>query len=73
MSLQVSGGSDVAALGLAVETGAVSASGGSDVQVTVNRELAIQASGGSDVRYAGGGDVRAVSRSGGSGVTRVNP
>jgi hypothetical protein len=48
----------------------VHSSGGSDVQITVNKELNVSASGGSDVYYKGACSVRQLSASGGSDVIK---
>ncbi|MDP4263837.1 MAG: head GIN domain-containing protein [Bacteroidota bacterium] len=60
-----SGGSDLKGYGLVVDVCKLEASGGSDVYITVNKELSAVASGGSDIYYKGNGVVRDM-RSGGS-------
>jgi curli biogenesis system outer membrane secretion channel CsgG len=66
LNVHASGGSDFHGYDLAVDNCQASASGGSDVYVTVNKQLDASASGGSDIHYKGNGSVRE-SHSGGSG------
>jgi len=61
-----SGGSDLHGYDLATETCNVSATGGSDVHILVNKELTATASGGSDVYYKGAASVKQVSSGSGS-------
>ena len=70
-TVRVSGGSDYNRFGLQSTTADVSASGGSDVSVSVDGEISSSASGGSDVRYKGTARVTRASHSGGSGVHHV--
>jgi hypothetical protein len=65
-----SGGSDFLGQGLAADTVQAEANGGSDVYITVNKELNARASGGSDVYYSGTGVIRDISASGGSEVKK---
>jgi hypothetical protein len=58
LTIDASGGSDFKGYDLASDICNVEASGGSDVQVTVNKELSANASGGSDVYYKGTGLIR---------------
>jgi hypothetical protein len=71
-SLQVraSGGSDLHGFDLVAESCNISASGGSDTRITVNKELTVSASGGSDVYYRGTGNLKGIMTSGSSSVTR---
>ncbi|PJJ48544.1 head GIN domain-containing protein [Hymenobacter chitinivorans] len=62
----VSGGSDYHAFALQSTTAEVSASGGSDANISVDGELVSSASGGSDVRYKGGARLVSSQASGGS-------
>ncbi|TGE26449.1 head GIN domain-containing protein [Hymenobacter metallicola] len=64
--VSVSGGSDYHAYALQSTTAEVSASGGSDAEVSVDGELKSSASGGSDVRYKGSGRLVSSHASGGS-------
>lgn len=70
-TVRVSGGSDYNGFGLQSTTADVSASGGSDVSVSVDGEISSSASGGSDVRYKGTARVTRASHSGGGGVHHV--
>ncbi|MBJ6108816.1 DUF2807 domain-containing protein [Hymenobacter sp. BT523] len=71
-TVDVSGGSDYNGYNLQSTKADVRASGGSDVELTVDGELAASASGGSDVRYKGAARVANASHSGGSSVRRAN-
>lgn len=66
LTIDASGGSDFKGYDLVSEVCNVEASGGSDVHVTVNKELSANASGGSDVYYKGSGLIRDVKTSGSS-------
>lgn len=66
LKITASGGSDFRGFELMSETAEVEASGGSDVTITVNKELNITASGGSDVHYKGNASVKQVKSGGGS-------
>jgi hypothetical protein len=70
ITLVVSGGSDFNGYDLSADVANVQASGGSDVEITVNRELSASASGGSDVTYKGSGSIRDVKTSG-SNIKKV--
>ena len=70
ITLDVSGGSDFNGYDLSADIANVEASGGSDVEITVNRELSAHASGGSDVTYKGSGSVRDVKTTG-SNIRKV--
>jgi hypothetical protein len=64
--VDASGGSDFSGYGLSTDICSVDASGGSDVYITVNKELSAKASGGSDVHYKGTGLIRDLKTSGSS-------
>jgi len=64
LTIDASGGSDFKGYDLASDICNVEASGGSDVHVTVNKELSANASGGSDVYYKGTGLIRDLKTSG---------
>lgn len=64
--IDASGGSDFSGYELSADICNVEASGGSDVHVTVNKELSANASGGSDVFYKGSGLIRDIKTSGSS-------
>ena len=69
LKISASGGSDFDGYELVAETCTVSATGGSDVNITVNKELNATASGGSDVHYKGNATVKE-NKSGGSGIKK---
>ena len=66
LTIGASGGSDFKGYDLASDICNVEASGGSDVHITVNKELSANASGGSDVYYKGTGLIRDLKTSGAS-------
>lgn len=70
INITASGGSDIHAYELGSEYCTVSSSGGSDIYITVNKEIKADASGGSDVHYKGNASVTS-SKSGGSSVKKV--
>jgi hypothetical protein len=70
IQIDASGGSDCKAYELTVAKAKVSASGGSDVFITVDEELDARASGGSDVLYRGSVKNVNASTSGGSDIKR---
>lgn len=63
LTINASGGSDFSGYGLSADVCDVEASGGSDVYITVNKELSAHASGGSDVFYKGNGLIRDIKTS----------
>jgi Putative auto-transporter adhesin, head GIN domain len=70
VKIDVSGASDVKGYDMEVNYCDVEASGASDIQITVNKELSARASGASDIYYKGTGLIREVKSSGSSSVTR---
>lgn len=70
ISVEASGGSDFKGYELIADNCDVQASGGSDVYITVNKELNVHASGGSDVTYKGTGVIKNYSTSGSSDVRK---
>jgi hypothetical protein len=66
LTIDASGGSDFKGYDLVSDICNVEASGGSDIHVTVNKELSANASGGSDVYYKGTGLIRDLKTSGSS-------
>ena len=70
LTVDASGGSDFNGYNLVSETATVSASGGSDAEVTVNKQLTANASGGSDVSYKGSATAVTANKSGGSSVRK---
>lgn len=71
LTVDASGGSDFNGYDLVAETATIGASGGSDAEVTVTRQLTANASGGSDVRYKGGATNVTANKSGGSSVRKT--
>jgi Putative auto-transporter adhesin, head GIN domain len=72
LDIDASGGSDFKGYDLAADICNLQASGGSDVYVTINKELVADASGGSDVFYKGNGLIREVKSSGSSSIKKVS-
>lgn len=72
LSVHTSGGSDYHGYDLSADNCEVEASGGSDIFVTVNKELKASAHGGSDVHYKGNANLRNTSTGGGGSVSRRN-
>ena len=70
LTIDASGGSDLDGYDLVAETCDASCSGGSDINITVNKELTADASGGSDIHYRGNASVKKTSSSGGSSVSK---
>jgi hypothetical protein len=70
LNVDASGGSDLHGYDLITEYCKISASGGSDSRITVNKELSAAASGGSDIYYKGTGVVHSVSSSGSSSISK---
>ena len=72
LNIDASGGSDFKGYELAADICNLQVSGGSDVYITINKELIAEASGGSDVFYKGNGLVREVKSSGSSSIKKVS-
>jgi hypothetical protein len=70
LHVRTSGGSDYHGYDLAADNCDVEASGGSDIYLTVNKELKASAHGGSDVHYKGSGSLRNASTGGSGSVSR---
>ena len=70
VSIKSSGASDVKGYDLVTESCTAKASGASDINITVNKELNVHASGASDVFYKGTGVIRDIHTSGASTVAR---
>ncbi len=68
LKIDASGGSDFKGYELITDICNLEASGGSDIYITVNKEMTANASGGSDVYYKGNGLIRDLRTSGSSGV-----
>jgi len=71
LTLDASGGSDFKGYDLAVDVCNLQASGGSDIYITVNKEMTADASGGSDIFYKGSGLIREIKSSGSSDIKKV--
>ena len=72
LKIDASGGSDFKGYELAADICNLQAGGGSDVYVTINKELSADASGGSDVFYKGNGLIREIKSSGSSSIKKVS-
>lgn len=70
LKVEASGASDFKGYDLVTDICNASASGASDIKITVNKELSAHASGASDVRYKGNGVIRDIKSSGSSSVSR---
>ncbi|HEY0040203.1 MAG TPA: head GIN domain-containing protein [Flavisolibacter sp.] len=68
LSVDASGGSDFNGYGLVTEICDLEASGGSDIEITANKELSAHASGASDIHYRGKPNVKSAKASGASEV-----
>ncbi|MBK7434694.1 MAG: DUF2807 domain-containing protein [Chitinophagaceae bacterium] len=68
--IESSGASDVKGYGLVTDYCTASASGASDITITVNKELNAHASGASDIYFKGTGLIREIHNSGASNVAR---
>lgn len=72
LDVEVSGGSDLKGYELTADVCNLRASGGSDVYITVNKELSANASGGSDIFYKGSGTVKEMKSSGSSSIKKAS-
>lgn len=70
LKLKASGGSDFNGYDFSVETGNISGSGGSDLKITVNKELSVHLSGACELSYKGNGMIKEIETSGASKVSR---
>ena len=70
LKVELSGASDLKGYELSSDYCDISASGASDSQITVNKELSVHASGASDVNYKGAAETVKAQTSGASGVSR---
>jgi Putative auto-transporter adhesin, head GIN domain len=66
--VEASGASDFKGYDLAIDNCKVSASGASDINITVNKELNVSASGASDVFYKGTCVIKEMRSSGASSI-----
>lgn len=71
LTVDASGGSDFNGYELVADTASITASGGSDAYLTVNKQLTANASGGSDVMYKGNATSVTSNKSGGSSVKKT--
>ncbi|MBX3240960.1 MAG: DUF2807 domain-containing protein [Chitinophagaceae bacterium] len=71
-TIDVSGASDVKGYDLEVNYCQANASGASDIQITVHKEITAVASGASDIYYKGSPSAKTVKSSGASSVSRRN-
>ena len=69
LNLESSGGGNLKGFDLVTDYTTIHASGGSDTEMTVNKELRVNTSGGSDIRYKGLAKVLAIKTSGGGSLT----
>ena len=72
VNIESSGASDVKAYDLVTDVCTAKASGASDVNITVNKELNAHASGASDIYYKGSAVIKDIESSGASTVKRKN-
>ncbi|MEI9808131.1 MAG: head GIN domain-containing protein [Bacteroidota bacterium] len=70
LNIDASGASSFKGFDFSTDYCNVSASGASDIKITVNKELSATASGASDIDYKGAGVVRDVKTSGASSISR---
>ena len=70
VSIESSGASDVKGYDLVTDVCTAKASGASDINITVNKELNAHASGASDIYFKGEGVIRDIHTSGASSVSR---
>ncbi len=72
VNIESSGASDVKGYDLVTETCTAKASGASDINITVNKELTAEANGASDIYYKGNGVIKNQRTSGASSVGKKN-
>jgi Putative auto-transporter adhesin, head GIN domain len=70
VTIESSGASDVKGYDLVAETCTAKASGASDINITVNKEMNAHASGASDISFKGGAIIKDMHSSGASSVSR---
>jgi hypothetical protein len=70
LKIDASGGSDFKGYDFVTDNCDIEASGGSDAQLTVNKELKANASGGSDIYYKGSGVIKEMKSSGSSSISK---
>ena len=69
ITIDASGGSDFGSYDLITDNCTITASGGSDIDITVNKELNAEASGASDVSWKGSASVKRAKASGAGSVS----
>lgn len=69
MKIEASGGSDFSGYNLVCDNCVIHASGGSDVNITVNKEFYAEASGASDVNWKGNAEVKGAHASGAGSIS----
>ena len=69
LNVSASGGSDMDGYDLITDLCVADASGGSDISITVHKEITAEASGGSDITWKGNASVKSSSASGGGSVS----
>jgi len=72
VKIESSGASDVKGFDLSADFCSAKASGASDINITVNKEINAYASGASDIYFKGAGLIRDIKTSGASNVSRKN-
>ena len=72
LKVGASGGSDFHGYDLTTDNCDIDASGGSDIEITANKEMNVGASGGSDVHYKGTATIKSIDNSGSSSIKKVN-
>lgn len=72
VNIESSGASDVKAYGLETEVCTAKASGASDVNITVNKEMNAHASGASDISFKGSAVIKEMQSSGASSISKKN-
>jgi hypothetical protein len=70
LEIEASGASNFKSFDLVTDVCNATASGASDIKVTVNKELSARASGASDVKYKGNGVIRDLKSSGSSRISK---
>jgi hypothetical protein len=70
LNVHVSGASDMKAFDLKTDVCNAKASGASDINITVNKELSAEASGSSDISYRGEGRTKDIKTSGSSSIKK---
>jgi hypothetical protein len=72
VDIESNGASDVKGYELVTDTCNANASGASDIQITVNKELTAHANGASDIKYKGSAVIKDMHSSGASNISKVN-